>query len=372
MPKVMALLGSGIQNVGGCEIYRVTMPLTHLADGDKSWQVEWAPVDEVVRSLSRNLRVGLARLAKQADIYILPRYFIPSPASMTAFELLVGEIHRNGGKIVYETDDDYTNEHRIVHGGGDSAMHIAGLCDLVTVSTPHLRKVMQERVDVPVVDIPNQVACDTWAEPMGKGRVIPELTLGLTGSPTHHADWIVLKDVLPRILADYPNVHLVLGGYFPDYFENLQGDQVHRQPPVHYGAYVNLINVLDIVLAPLEPNDAFNLSKSAIKVIEGMAAARPVGKRVGGAACIASDMPVYRRAINNRNNGLLVAHTPEAWEQGLRTLIEDNNLRARLQLEGLKWVRKHRDIAQNWTLWRAAYQELTDRKSRHSRLRQAA
>lgn len=348
MPKVLALLSGNIKALGGCEIYRVSLPL-HFLSKDPNWEVSWLPASQVTI-------LELQRMAASHDIFVLPRYFAPVSQVMDGVKAFVRLVHRNGGKVIYETDDDYTNKHRKVHGGGETAMAIAGMCDAITVTTPHLRKVMKS-IDKPTHVLPNHVDCEAWASAADIPRKVEGLVIGLTGSTTHHYDWMVLKDVLPSIMEDYENVTLFLMGFHPPYFDALH-ERVIREPGRPYQNYMFTIRGIDVVLAPVVPSDEFNKSKSAIKVIEGMASARPVGKKLGGAACLATDMPVYRRVINHRNNGLLVEHTPEAWDKALRTIIEDHNLRSRLQLNGLKWARRNRDMASGYRLWRDVYTEI--------------
>jgi len=123
--------------------------------------------------------------------------------------------------------------------------------------------------------------------------------------------------------------------------------------------YTHLIRACDIILAPVDPNDGFNKSKSPIKCLEGWAAVRtlPNGKP-GGAAVIATGNAVYRLVVRNRHNGLVVNHTPDDWERAIRLVIEDDQLRARLQMNGLRDVRRDHDIAKNWVLWRDAYTKI--------------
>lgn len=357
MPSVLGLFGHSPTSLGGCEIYRVSQPFAYL-DKDPDWTADWAPGPYVAQIMIEHGQ-DLTTLAQKYDLFVLPRYFTPNEQVDRGFQRFARAVRMAGHKLVYETDDDYTNEHREVHGGGSSALMIAAMCDAITVSTPHLKRVMEERVPgVPVHVLPNQVDIDVWGA-VAKSEPARDMVIGLTGSRTHYYDWHVLADVIPGILEDYPNVTFFLMAFFPDYFEKIQGDRIIREPPKQYDQYAWTIRGIDIVLAPVDPNDRFNDSKSGIKAIEGMASARPIGKKMGGACVVATSNSVYRRVINHRNNGWLVKeHTPEAWDEALRTLLDDHSLRAKLQINGLKWAKNNRSIAQNYVLWRDVYQKI--------------
>ena len=69
---------------------------------------------------------------------------------------------------------------------------------------------------------------------------------------------------------------------------------------------------------------------------------------------IATDCVAYRGTVQNRHNGLLIKHTPEDWDKALRRLIEDQVLLQKLQIEGLRDVKRY-DIATCWKNWHRAY-----------------
>ena len=79
--------------------------------------------------------------------------------------------------------------------------------------------------------------------------------------------------------------------------------------------------------------------------------------RDGGAAVIASDHVVYRRAIT-KATGILVK--PDEWDEAIRNLNNDHALRHRLQLQGHEWVQKYGDIQQGWRLWAGAYKRIIE------------
>jgi len=248
-PRILALLGS--ENIGGCEIYRVTLPLTQL--GQHGWTAEWMPLDDAAALGNQG---GLARLLAY-DIYILPRLVpLEWDYGIDAWRQLV---QMQGKLVVYETDDDYTNEHRTVHGGGEDAIELARKCDSVTVSTPYLRQLMLENGCKDVHMLPNCVDMHFWETTATMRVDVDYLTIGLTGSETHKDDWRVLASVMPHILADYPTVRFLLGGYHPPYFEGLPDERVLRQEGVPYSHYPLVVAAADIVLCPVDPQDCIHI-----------------------------------------------------------------------------------------------------------------
>lgn len=368
--KVLALFGKGITIMSGCEIYRVTQPLERLNETGL-YNCSWMPIDVVPY-------VGDSVL--DFDIYVLPRYWIgeaeleqqrQSPTVQALIENgvipsdskapLVDMLHYYGKKVVYEVDDDFTNEHRIVHGGGSNAMSVASACDAVIVSTPYLQELMQKVTHKPAFLCRNYLDPKVWRMD-GMERTIEGLTIGLTGSKTHYGDWEVLKDVLPRILKRFPKVKLVVGGFQPDYLPE-ESEQVMYVQPLPYIEYSFSLRAMDILLVPVNPAEKFNWSKSPIKAIEGMAAHRLLGSRDAGAAVIATDMPVYRDAIQGGENGILVEHSPEAWEAAIISLVMREATRKALQLKGYKWVTKNRNINTGWQDWHKAFQRIASREA---------
>jgi len=181
------------------------------------------------------------------------------------------------------------------------------------------------------------------------------LTVGLTGSPSHEKDWTVVAPAIHRLSRKYPNVKFIIGGYFPEYLTGVEGaDYI---PGLPYDQYSALIKQCDIILAPVDPNDQFNMGKSPIKAVEGMSAARVLDSgETAGAAVIATGNPVYRLAIQHEKTGLLVDnHTPEAWEAAIERVITDDGLRKQLQIKALERSKSHWTIEANAHKWSRAY-----------------
>lgn len=361
MPGVLCIHMSAKREMPtGCEIYRAHMPLHHLGL-HKPWWTQWGFFEQYYEMVHQyGFRVW-DDLIDRHDIFLFPRMVSPTDETMAVFQGMFEALRLKNKTIVYEVDDDFTNEHRHVVDG--DAMQVASICDAITVTTPYLARLMEERTGKPAYVIPNMIAPLVW-KGAAPESIYPDdaLIIGLTGSTTHYHDWKVLEGVLARIQNSYSNTYIILGGLFPDYLDDVP--RVTQVPGQTYEIYANLIKLCDIILAPVDPDDKFNLGKSPIKVIEGMSAERVVDGVKMGAACIATDMPVYQPAIRHGETGLLVQHTPEAWESAIRSLIEDSDKRRTLQRNGYRYVWKHHDITRTWTQWASAYLNIMKSKKR--------
>jgi glycosyltransferase involved in cell wall biosynthesis len=388
----------------GCAHYRFRIPFEEMRRRVKGGIFDWAPIDRV-REWAGNGRkyqsvrlpdgtVGTQKmpLPSDYDMFLMPR-FRPNPYEPGEFERIPEAMHvdlakmgitlsgqsqlidlmhvlRGRVKVVVEYDDDYFSRSRDL-----GYEHYELLYDFLqsvsafTVSTPYLRKLVQKYAPgMPVYVLPN---CVNWGEWQGheKDPQIPDdaIVLALTGSATHYEDWQVLETVLPRILQEYPNVVYVAGAYMPDYLDYLQDsypDQVIYYEPQPYEQYAKVVRQADIVLAPVVPDDSFNLGKSAIKAIEALSAGRTLADgSYGGAVPITSHLYYYNRVTGGNKRGLTIDHTPDAWHSAIVALIENSDLRMRMARKGHGWVRKNRAIDQQWSQWWNAYRQISRRKT---------
>jgi glycosyltransferase involved in cell wall biosynthesis len=345
--NILGIIGNK-RVAGAVEIYRITMPFMHI-NNNSGESCAWM----TLRRAAALLQTHDTGQVFDNDIVVLHRTLAVDP---DAGETLINALRVHGAKVVYEADDDYSGNFREADSvAGRTWKPYIAHADAVTVTTKSLATLAKQASGKPVYVLPNAIEYDKFtAAAMQAKREVEGLTIMLVGTKTHYHDWEVLKAVLPKLLADYPEVTLLVGGYLPDY---LEATGLGFLPPVHYSQYPEMLAQADILCAPLDPDDQFNRSKSPIKAVEGWCAARAVGKRLGGCAVIASNCVSYRGTVQNRNNGLLVKHTPEAWDKALRRLIEDRHLRQTLQVKGLKDAKRH-DMATLWKNWHQAYRNI--------------
>jgi len=359
LKRVIAILPGPRREVpNGCDIYRALMPY-RLLNQQPGWQAHPIFFVDLWEQYRQTGRGVWANLIRTYDLFVFPRLFAGSDNAKQGMIEFINLIQAFGKKIIYEVDDDYSNEYRQVVPG--DAISLAAKMDAVTVTTPLLADMMKSKTRRPTYILPNCIDSELWRdsklERFKKDK--HSLVIGLTGSPTHKADWEVLREIVPPLLAANPNLKLLLMGYEPEYFADLPNNQVIRMPFTRYEGYLQVIRNCDVILAPVVPDDGFNLSKSPIKGIEGQAASRPLPSGgLGGAAVIATDNPVYRLAIQDQENGLLVEHTPEAWDVALHRVISDTTLREKLQRTGHKTVYKRFDIQHRWKWWADAYADV--------------
>jgi len=287
------------------------------------------------------------------DLYVLQRLLIPSEGASG----FIGTLRDTGAKVVFETDDDISDDAREL-GYKPWVEATIAQCDAITVTTKHLAEVMA-RYEKPTYVLPNYLDTE-WFErvSLAADRLFDGLVIGLVGTRSHGGDYALVLDALRQVRKEYPEVTIAVGGYRPPYLEDgIEGLKFFA--PVPFEAYPALLRQFDILLCPLEADDKFNWSKSGIGALESMAAARPISGKMGGAVPICSgDLPVYRRVVNNRHNGLLVKDGD--WYKAIAQLIEDRPMRERLAANGLRWVKKYRDTKLAGPKWGAAYNKILE------------
>jgi len=297
------------------------------------------------------ITTGVVDMFRGMDMYVLPRLH-----ETNGFIGFRDYVHSWGGKIVYDTDDDLTDDYRRI-GDGERVRHTAKHSDHVTVSTPYLAARMQPIIGYTPSVLPNHIDFPWFRDTSMKAeRNKPNFTVGFVGTSTHYNDWKYPVDALVKLAEKHPNIIIGVAGYVPDYLQGIRNGMAIE--PVPYSTYPCVIRQFDVVCCSLDPYDEFNKCKSAIKAIESMAAGRKLNNgRVGGAVPVCTDMPVYRRVVNNRNNGILVDN--DEWFAALDRLVTDRAFYNKLSERGHKWVAKNRDMnLTGWRKWAAVYRRV--------------
>lgn len=159
---------------------------------------------------------------------------------------------------------------------------------------------------------------------------------------------------LKRIVQEYEDrVKIYFLGYSPPEFKETP-NVVRESLVFNYEQYLRGFSRAgyDIGLAPLY-NDIFHRSKTNNKFREYGAC------RIAG---IYSDVDVYASCVVNNKTGLLVDNDPEAWYQGIASLIENHELRLSIQKDAYKFVQQNYSQSAFADLW---YKQIVQMK--HSR-----
>ncbi len=139
----------------------------------------------------------------------------------------------------------------------------------------------------------------------------------------------ILVAALPTLVADRPQVRLVIGGGGP-LEEPLRaqaqalgvGDRLVLTGPLAHPEVLALIGAADAVAMPSVRDDRGNVDGLPIVVLEAMAAGRPL---------VASDIAGIPLAVTNGETGLLVPERdPGALAAALGRVIDDRELASRL------------------------------------------
>ena len=326
--------------VSAVQYYRGALPLLTLQNHNEGFEVVAMNSKQV--STMANLEDKVRdKLLSDLDVYWLSRL-----QRKKGLDLFVKEVHSHGSKIIFDTDDDLTSEHRQLDIENDFLATVKAV-DMVTVSTPFLASRMEGHIGYKPTVLPNNLDTSWFAKSsIDSERLSDKVTVGFIGTSSHYDDWKIAEPAV-RKLSNTHDVQVLTAGYCPDYLEDIPG--VKSLGGVSYPYYPGMMRQFDIVCCVLDEHDIFNHSKSSVKALEAMASARRFSNgKVGGAVPVCTDMKVYRRTVGKRN-GVLIDN--DDWYPVLKELVEDSALRQRLAIQGHKWVRKNKDINNHYQKW---------------------
>lgn len=325
--------------------YRIIAPLRAVHRHDNG-------ITTVVGSFADFMEATEEEIGHQ-DVYTLCRSMGFADASDVAE--YVDEIHRRGGLVVLDSDDDLTETYKMVSGRGDAFKEALGLVDYATVATPPLAELLGQYTKAPPVVLRNCVDAEWMQKVAGDGRRLVEgLTLGFSGSPTHWGDWYLPAVPFARIGKDYPDVTLVLHGQCPRYlgFADQQATLL-KLGGVPFSMYPILLSQFDIVLCAVDSRDEFNDGKSAIKAIECMAL---------GIVPICSRFKPYMELEEAGAPVVIVPEdTRDAWYETMRVLVQPDGYREALSAAGPEWVAENRDMVNSgYKQWESFFRSVVE------------
>ena len=341
------LVFAKLQGNAGMSTIRTLWPMRELNKID-GFECSYLSVQQLLQMIQEQKTEQIENF----DLYVLSRLHAPTEKGNKPFE----KLRARGAKFIYETDDDLCGDYRD-YGVAEWVKDTVSFCDAVTVSTPPLKHVMA-RHGKPVYVLKNFIDTGFYgAMSMEAKRQTDNLTIGLVGTSTHWPDWMQVVEPLKRIKTDYPHVRVCCVAYRPEYLKGVTDLFFGGLP---FDLYPALLRQIDIRLCPLDTSDGFNRSKSSVAALEAMAAARPLGKRVGGAIpiCSGNGLKVYKDAIRHGHNGLLVKDGD--WYSAIASVVDNAPYRRRLAMNGSRWVRRYRDIKVGAPLWGEVYREVVN------------
>lgn len=283
------------------------------------------------------------------DVYTMARMF--KSESGPALDW----VHRNGAVLVLDSDDDLTEEFKLVSGVGDEFKEALGAVDYVTCSTPVLTERFAQYTQRPPVVLRNCVDVD-WLQEVASGgkRLVERLVIGFSGSATHWGDWRMPSVPFARIGKDFPDVVLGLHGKYPRYLKYAdEKATVLTLEATKFFKYPYFLSQFDIVLCAVDTRDQFAAGKSALKALECMAL---------GVVPICSRFPPYLELAEQGAPIVLIPEdTRDGWYETMRALVQPDGYREHLSSLGPDWVREHRDMpTTGYQQWEAFYHEIVD------------
>lgn len=220
---------------------------------------------------------------------------------------------QHGFKLIYEVDDvvfredipDY-NKFKFAFDNDEirnNCVEIINLCDEVTVTCDHMRKLYQERTGKKEITvIPNFVPYSWMGHQYNKNRIWNNYDKNkkkprilYTGSGAHYDvdnknggidDFSHVLELVKKTVDKYQWVFV--GAFPPPLLPYVQSKQIefhNWQSLADYPDFINNLNA-QVMIAPLLDN-SFNRSKSDIKFIEAC---------VLGLPCMVQDMETYKNA----------------------------------------------------------------------------
>lgn len=196
------------------------------------------------------------------------------------------------------------------------------LADAILVST----KTLAERVEDSFPDkkaiIKRNVASmemvtlstDAWKESFHRDD---EVWLGyFSGSNTHNKDFAIIENVILKLMEEYPQLHLRIGGAIKNSVFDKYENRIDKFDFIEWQKLPEKVASVDINLMPLE-DTVFHWCKSENKWMEAGLVHVP--------SVVSSNKELDSR-IYDKEDGFL-CHNEEEWYDTLKLLIEDSNLR---------------------------------------------
>ncbi len=280
--------------------------------------------------------VQYERVLTQYQVFLFHRVPIT-----TGIESFLGTAKSLGKLVLFDTDDLVFNEELSAHikaletmAPPDRELYLDGIrryrktlalaMGAIATTEPLAREIRAIFPEMPVEVNRNAMGDAMVQQAEAALREYPKTGDGLvriayfSGTPTHNHDFAVCSRVLARLLDRHANLRLMIVGHL-DLPEELlrHASRIERTPLVPWRELPRLMRRADINLAPLEMDNRFTEAKSELKYYEAALLELPT---------VASDLPSFRTAITNGQNGYLCAGE-DSWMRALDELILKESLR---------------------------------------------
>lgn len=338
--KVFGILRT-LESIEPVNYYRTYLPLVAMSNNG----IEVSMLDRLIAG--KHLTGEIKDMdTKDFDIYTTCRMYTGD------HKAVLKVIHDWGGLYVFDSDDDLTEDYRLVGGRGRHFKRVLADADYVTVSTPELAARFDSLTQNPPVVLENYIDAHPFSvAACSAKRIYAGITVGFSGTKTHWGDWYIPAVPWKRIINTLPQVTgLVHGNSLPGYLSWAEPQAIPRCP---YAEYPTALAQFDILLCAVDLDDEFNVGKSAIKAIEAMAA---------GVVPLCSPLPSYIRLAEAGAPVIIVENTRSAWYDAMFDLIMDPERLKNLKQLCAPWVRDNKDIKVGYVHWVNAYTQMLEER----------
>jgi processive 1,2-diacylglycerol beta-glucosyltransferase len=308
-----------------------------------------------------------------AEVVVVQRMWKPG-GSLAAAEQLVDAVRRDGGKLIYEIDDNLLDLNELRTGTGAPPLPSEALMTVryfareahgITVSTEPLKqRLLNLNTNIAVIN--NALDERLFGERSAGGRAcvrrrIParskRVVIGYMGTLTHDADvMMVLKPLREVLRAHWRRLEFQVVGAVADpamyrLFDDLPVSFLNVGRNDDYPDFVRWMLEharWDLAIAPLE-DSAFARCKSDIKFLDYSALGIPA---------VYSSVPSYQASVQNGETGVLVNNNADEWTDALETLIADDALRRHLAQRSQQYVFANRVLRHRASDWADAIERL--------------
>ena len=297
-----------------------------------------------------NFRETLLKQGYCSDYYQLDEYFkddnikdfkeyksvvLYRCSEVSDVKKIIDAAREAGIHVYYDIDDlvfDYnlienlsflkTREYRDFAQKTENIHKCMEMVDAVLVSTKTLAEIIKTEFPDKEAVIKRNVASmemitlstDAYKEAFHREN---EVWLGyFSGSNTHNKDFAIIENVILRLMEEYKNLHLRIGGVIKNSVFDRYENRIDKFDFIEWQKLPEKVASVDINLMPLE-DTVFHWCKSENKWMEAALVHVP--------SVVSSNKELDSR-INDKEDGFL-CRTEEEWYNTLKLLIEDSGLR---------------------------------------------